>query len=66
MENVTKKQSIVQSLESMNLREMDQVVDYIRDLLYRPQNDRSHQAIKQQALKEIKEALNGHSEGMAA
>ena len=59
MENLTKKQSIVQSLESMNLREMDQVVDYIRDLLYCTKDDRSHQAIKQQALKEIKEALSG-------
>jgi len=58
MENLTKKQSIVQSLESMNQREMDKVVDYIRDLLYTPQNDRSHQAIKQQALREIKEALS--------
>jgi len=58
MENLTKKQSIVQSLESMNQREMDKVVDYIRDLLYTPQNDRSHQVIKQRALKEIKEALS--------
>ena len=66
MENLTKKQSIVQSLESMNLREMDQVVDYIRDLLYTPKNDRSHQAIKQQALREIKEALSGNSSAMMA
>jgi hypothetical protein len=57
MENLSKKQSIVQSLESMNQIEMEKVVDYIRDLLYLPQNDRSHQAIKKQALKEINEAL---------
>ncbi len=66
MENITKKQSIVQSLESMNQTEMDQVIDYIRDLLYRPENDRSHQCLKQQALKEIKEALNGNSAAMLA
>ena len=58
MENLTKKQSIVQSLESMNHIEMDKVVHYIKNLLYRPENDRSYQVTKQQALREIKEALN--------
>jgi len=61
MENLTKKQSIVQSLGSMNQREMEKVVDYIRGLLYRPENDSSHQMMRERALKEIKEALNGNS-----
>jgi hypothetical protein len=57
MENLTKKQSIVQSLESMNQMEMKKVIDYIRNLLYLQENDRSYQTIKKQALEEINQAL---------
>ncbi|HNP19221.1 MAG TPA: hypothetical protein PKL31_12350 [Fulvivirga sp.] len=57
MENLTKKQAIVQSLESMNHIEMEKVIDYIKGLLYVPENDATHQELKQKALMEIKEAL---------
>jgi hypothetical protein len=59
MENLIKKQSIVQSLESMNQVEIEKVIGYIKELLYRPENDSSHHLMRERALKEIKAALLG-------
>jgi hypothetical protein len=66
MENLTKKQAIVQSLESMNNIEMEKVIDYIKGLLYIPENDPRHQELKQRALIEIKDALNSNPEKVMA
>ena len=58
MKSITKKQAILQSLEGMNPQEMDQVLDYVKQMLYNESNDLSYQNFKSQALKEIQEALN--------
>jgi len=58
MQNVTKKQAIMQSLEAMNASEMEKVIDYIKDLLYTEEQDMSYQNFKRNAIKEIQQALN--------
>jgi len=58
MHNVTKKQAILQSLEAMNAVEMNQVIDYIKELLYTEERDVNYQNFKQKALDEIQKALN--------
>lgn len=57
MNTTTKKQAILQSLESMNANEMEQVLSYIKNLLYNPQNDLSYLELKRKALTEIQDAL---------
>lgn len=62
MKAITKKQAILQSLEAMDASEMEKVLDYIKDLLYNPVNDLNYQQIKQQAMQEIRTALNKEKE----
>lgn len=57
MKTVTKKQAIVQSLESMNYKEMENVLGYIKRQLYNEQNE-EYLKFKSEALVEIQEALN--------
>lgn len=57
MNTTTKKQAILQSLEGMNPKEMDQVIKYIKGMLYNPENDQNYLELKRQALSEIREAL---------
>lgn len=57
MTTLTKKQAILQSLDSMNHVEMDQVLDYIKDLLYNTDNDWDYVTFKQEAMREIQAAL---------
>lgn len=61
MNSITKKQAIVQSLEAMSAEEMEQVLKYVKNMLYNESNDLSYQDFKSQALKEIKDALNKNS-----
>lgn len=58
MENLTKKQAIVQSLESMNLKEHEQLIDFIKVMIFEPERDTDYLKFKQNALKEIQDALN--------
>ncbi len=58
MKSITKKQAIMQSLEGMNAQEMEQVLTYVKNMLYNEHNDLSYQNFKSQALKEIQDALN--------
>lgn len=51
------KQAILKSLETMNDKEMDKVIDYIKELLYNDANDLNYQEFKQKAMNEIREAL---------
>ncbi len=57
MKTITKKQAIVQSVDAMNEREMEKVVDFIRELLHTPEQQRNYQEFKQRAMNEIQEAL---------
>ncbi len=57
MENLTKKQAIVQSLESMNSNEQEQLIGFIKDMLYEPERDADYSTFKEKALKEIQQAL---------
>ncbi|MDX1627613.1 MAG: hypothetical protein R3345_02885 [Fulvivirga sp.] len=57
MTSLIKKQAILQSLEAMNASEMDQVLQYIKDVLYHDANDLKYQQFKQRAMTEIQEAL---------
>ncbi|MEP2773081.1 MAG: hypothetical protein ABJH05_13100 [Fulvivirga sp.] len=61
MKSITKKQAIMQSLEAMSAEEMEQVLKYVKNMLYNESNDLSYQDFKSQALKEIKDALNKNS-----
>ncbi|MEM9391688.1 MAG: hypothetical protein AAGA02_14515 [Bacteroidota bacterium] len=59
MNAIVKKQAILQSLDSMNTAEMDDVLDYIKQLLYNEQLDRDYQAFKKNAMDQINKALRG-------
>jgi hypothetical protein len=56
---LTQKQAIVQSLDSMNHTETDQLIQYIRDLLYNPQNDMDYLRKRSRGMSQIREALHG-------
>ena len=52
-----KKQAIVQSLDSMSAAETEQLLSYIRSLLYNPENDLLYLRKKAHGMREIKQAL---------
>lgn len=58
MNTLIKKQAIIQAVESMDAKEAEQVMTYIKDLLYNPKNDFNYLKLKRKALNEIQEALN--------
>lgn len=57
MNAIIKKQAILQSLDSMNTEEMENVLDYIKQLLYNEQLDLDYQAFKKNAMDQINQAL---------
>lgn len=59
MNAIVKKQAILQSLDSMNTAEMDDVLDYIKQLLYNERLDRDYQTFKKNAMDQINKALHG-------
>ena len=59
MNAIVKKQAIHQSLDSMNTAEMDDVLDYIKQLLYNERLDRDYQTFKKNAMDQINKALHG-------
>ena len=59
MNTIVKKQAILQSLDSMNTAEMEDVLAYIKQLLYNEQLDRDYQAFKKNAMDQINKALHG-------
>ncbi|MEQ8927891.1 MAG: hypothetical protein RLO81_18890 [Fulvivirga sp.] len=58
METTTKKQAIVQSIDSMNEAEMEKVIGFIRGLIYSPDLDQDYLEFKRKGLKEIQDALS--------
>ena len=59
MNSVVKKQAILQSLDSMNDSEMEDVLGYIKQLLYNAELDRDYLAFKKNAMDQINKALHG-------
>ncbi|MCA6078422.1 hypothetical protein [Fulvivirga sedimenti] len=57
MTTTTKKQAILQSLESMSASETEQLLSFIRGLLYNPSNDYSHLCRRAHGMREIRQAL---------
>jgi len=51
------KLAILQRLEELDQRQMDEVLGYIRQVLHRPDSTSDHQSFKRKALKEIRQAL---------
>ena len=62
MNTTIKKQAILQSLNSMNTSEMEDVLDYIKQLLYNEQLERDYQVFKKNAMDQINKALHGEYE----
>ena len=51
------KLAILQSLDAMDQKQMDEVLHYIKGVLTRPIPARDYQTFKRNALKEIQQAL---------
>jgi hypothetical protein len=51
------KLAILQSLDAMDMQQMDEVLLYIKDVLNSPARTTNHKEFKREALKEIRQAL---------
>jgi hypothetical protein len=51
------KLAILQSLDTMDTVQMEEVLLYIKTLLNRPEKSEDHKAFKKEAMKEIRKAL---------
>jgi hypothetical protein len=54
---ILKKQAIVQSLNSMTPSETEELLNYIRSLLYNPENDFRYLQKRKRGITEIRDAL---------
>ena len=54
---ILKKQAIMQSLDSMSPSETEDLLNYIRSLLYNPENDIRYLQKRKQGITEIRDAL---------
>lgn len=58
MTTINQKYQIVESLNSLDQMQTEKVLEYIKGLMYASQDEAaSHQQLKRQALKEIRQAL---------
>lgn len=57
MTSTNRKQEIVRSLNNLNADQSEQVLNFIRGLISREQNDLYHQYFKSKAIQEIGKAL---------
>lgn len=57
MTTINQKYQIVESLDSLDQMQTEKVLEYIKGLMYASQDEASHQQLKRQALKEIRQAL---------
>lgn len=53
----TKRNEILDQIEGLDQRQADEVLTYIKKILYGPQNDFGYETFKTNALKEIQKAL---------
>ncbi len=51
------KLAILQSLDTMDKVQMEEVLNYIKGLLNQPEKTENHKAFKKEAMKEIRKAL---------
>jgi len=58
------KLAILQSLDSMDGKQTDEVLSYIKKVLSQPAPPTDYQTLKTQALKEIRQALSSEKNGM--
>jgi len=56
MKSFHKKHEILDSLESLDQSQTEKVLEYIKSLLYK-NDEASHQRLKREAMKEIRQAL---------
>lgn len=57
MTAINKKHQILESLKDLDQAQTEKVLDYIRGLVKITREDAKYQALKNQALKEIRQAL---------
>ena len=60
----TPKLAILQSLDAMDQKQMDEVLNYIKGILSQPAGSSDYQTFKRQALMEIQQALRGEKKGL--
>jgi hypothetical protein len=66
MTTIHQKHAILESLDSLDQTQTEKVLGYIKSLLYSSKDDATHQKLKREALKEIRQALGkGHKFGTA-
>lgn len=58
------KLAILQSLDSMDKKQTDEVLRYIKAILRQPAAQGDYQAFKSEALKEIRQALSKEKKGL--
>ena len=58
------KLAILQCLDAMDHKQMDEVLKYIRGILSQPARSNDYQTFKRQALKEIQQALRREKKGL--
>ena len=58
------KLAILQSLDSMDGKQTDEVLSYIKKVLSQPAPPSDYQTFKSEALKEIRQALNSEKKGL--
>ena len=58
------KLAILQSLDSMDGKQTDEVLKYIKNVLSQPTPPTDYQTFKMQALKEIRQALSSEKKGL--
>ncbi|HEY3402817.1 MAG TPA: hypothetical protein VGK59_05475 [Ohtaekwangia sp.] len=54
---INQKHEILESLNSLDQGQTEKVLDYIKGLLYAPKSGAEYRRFKQEALKEIRQAL---------
>jgi hypothetical protein len=57
MNSIHQKHQILASLESLDQVQAEQVLQYIKGLVYSKAEEASHEKLKREALKEIRQAL---------
>jgi len=58
------KLAILQCLDAMDHKQMDEVLKYIKGILCQPARSIDYQTFKRQALKEIQQALRREKKGL--
>ena len=60
MTTFNQKHQIMESLDSLDQQQTEEVLEYIKGLLYTPRSDADYKKLKRDALKEIRQALGNN------